>query len=122
MRLRPALTRLLATLLLLQWGTAFGHCLRMAAPAAGFAVEICTSDGLHRVVLPAEDEGGDHHKAAAAICPACAGPAAVALPAPHVVIASPVLPVATPARWHPPATAPPATPRELPPSRAPPLA
>jgi len=45
--IRPALTKLLVVLLLLQWGTAFGHCLsltqRGAAQADGFAVEICTA-------------------------------------------------------------------------------
>jgi hypothetical protein len=91
-RLRPALTRLLVVLLLLQWGTAFGHCLRMAAPAPGFVVEICTTDGLHRVSLPTGDEDqGDHAAHGGGICPACQGPAALALLPPSPALALPVL-------------------------------
>lgn len=91
MRLRPALTRLLVVLLLLQWGTAFGHCLRFAGPAEGFAVEICTPDGIHRVVLPAEEGDGTPHAMPGAVCPACQGPAAVALPPPPVALVAPLL-------------------------------
>ncbi|WP_270938212.1 DUF2946 family protein [Falsiroseomonas oryzae] len=92
MRLRPALTRLLVVLLLLQWGTAFGHCLRLAAPAEGFAVEICTPEGLHRVVLPSEPGDAQHdHHAVGGICPACLGPAGLALTPPPVVAVAPVI-------------------------------
>ncbi|WP_372618467.1 DUF2946 family protein [Falsiroseomonas sp.] len=92
MRNRPLLTALLATLLLLQWGTAFAHCLKLAAPAATLAVEICTTEGLRQVALPLEEHGHDPgHVAAAGLCPACQGPAAAALPAPPVTLAPPVL-------------------------------
>ena len=96
-RLRPALTKLLAVLLLLQWGTAFAHCLRLAAPDAGspggLTVEICTADGVHRIVMPVERGEGDDHGGHAAIppCPACLGPAAPALTPPPVVLAAPLL-------------------------------
>jgi hypothetical protein len=91
-RCRPALTRLLVVLLLLQWGTAFGHCLRLAAPAEGFAVEICTPDGIHRVVLQAEDgEDGPRHAMPGSVCPACQGPASIALPPPPVALVAPLL-------------------------------
>jgi hypothetical protein len=97
---RPALTKLLVVLLLLQWGTAFGHCLsfdqRLAAPADGFTVEICTPDGIHRVVMPlvpGEQGEGEGHGGHTGVlpCPACLGPAAPALTPPLVVLAAPVL-------------------------------
>jgi hypothetical protein len=89
---RPALTRLIAALLLLQWGTAFGHCLALAAPAAALTIEICTADGIHRVAMPVGPEDGHQdHALAAGMCPACQGPGAVALPAPPVSLAAPVL-------------------------------
>lgn len=96
MRRRPALTRLIAALLLLQWGTAFGHCLALAAPAPVLMVAICTAEGIHRVALPIGDEGGPQdghgdHGLASGMCPACQGPGAVALPAPPVTLAAPVL-------------------------------
>lgn len=93
-RLHPALMKLLAVLLLLQWGTAFAHCLRLAAPVEGLTVEICTADGVHRIVMPVEQpgEGGDHGgHAAIPPCPACLGPAAPALTPPTVVLAPPLL-------------------------------
>jgi hypothetical protein len=91
-RVRPALIRALAVLLLMQWGTAFAQCLRLAAPAPGFTVEICTGEGLHRVTLPLQEDGApDDHAGAGPLCPACAGPAAFALPAPGISIAPPVL-------------------------------
>ena len=52
-RSRPALIRLLAVLLLMQWGTAFGHCLRLAAPDGLLHLEICTTEGLRSVSLAA---------------------------------------------------------------------
>jgi hypothetical protein len=89
-RLRPALTRLLVVLLLMQWGTAFGNCLRLIGPPSGFAVELCTPDGLHRVVLPLGDEDGQEEKAhPAAACAACQGPASFALIPPGPVLAPP---------------------------------
>lgn len=92
-RVRAALTKLLAVLLLLQWGTAFGHCLRLAAPAAGtgFEIEICTADGIHRMVLPLDDGQGHGGQRAIPPCPACLGPAAPALTPPPVSLATPVL-------------------------------
>ncbi len=92
MRRRPALTRLIAALLLLQWGTAFGHCLALAAPAQAFTIEICTAEGIHRVALPIGDEGDQSdHALAPGMCPACQGPGAVALPVPPVTLAAPIL-------------------------------
>ncbi len=102
MTIRPALTKLLVVLLLLQWGTAFAHCLaltqRGAAQADGFTVEICTADGIHRVVMPLQpageqnSDGGEHDGHGTALpCPACQGPAAFALTPPPVVLAAPIL-------------------------------
>jgi hypothetical protein len=93
-RLRPALTKLLVVLLLLQWGTAFAHCLRLAAPPDAFAVEICTPEGIHRVVMMPADPDADHdgHGSHATVppCPACLGPASPALTPPTVALAAPV--------------------------------
>ncbi|NGM22801.1 DUF2946 domain-containing protein [Roseomonas stagni] len=124
-RLRPALIRLLTILLLLQWGTAFGHCLRMASPEALLHLEICTPDGIQRIAMPAAEEGADPAQPSpahppAVICPACAGPAAVALPPPPVSLVAPMLLVqaSPPAPPSTPSPAPP--PRCQPPPRAPP--
>jgi hypothetical protein len=89
--LRPLLTRLLVVLLLMQWGTAFAHCLRLAGGAPGLTIEICSPDGLRHVTIPADDGDDGKPALAAPLCPACLGPAAVALPAPEVTIAPPVL-------------------------------
>jgi hypothetical protein len=100
--IRAALTKLLVVLLLLQWGTAFAHCLslgqRGAGQADGFTVEICTTDGIHRVVMPLQPAGeqnsdGDDHdgRGTALPCPACRGPADFALTPPPVVLAAPIL-------------------------------
>jgi hypothetical protein len=92
-RLRPALTKLLVVLLLMQWGTAFAHCLRLAAPMDGFAVEICAADGVHRIVMMPLEEGeapsDDGH--AAPSCPACLGPAAAGLVPPPVTLRAPLV-------------------------------
>jgi hypothetical protein len=85
----PALTRLIAALLLMQWGMAFAHCAKATAPVA-FAVEICTAEGIQRVSLPIEDGDRQPHQAAPPICPACQGPAAFAIPAPEAILAAPV--------------------------------
>ncbi len=120
-RLRPALIRLLTILLLLQWGTAFGHCLRMASPEALLHLEICTPDGIQRLAMPiAADPTGEDGAdpatpvpahPAAGICPVCAGPATVALPPPPVSLVAPLLLVQAP---QPPA---PSTPSPAPPPR-----
>jgi hypothetical protein len=92
MRNRPVLTGLLVALLLLQWGTAFAHCLKLSRPLATLAVEICTPDGLRHAALPAE--APDQHQdgmAGMGLCPACQGPAAVAVPVPPVTLTPPVL-------------------------------
>jgi hypothetical protein len=85
----PALTRLLAALLLMQWGTAFAHCAKAAAPVA-FAIEICTADGVHRVALPIEEDDRREDRVAPPVCPACQGPAAFAIPAPEAMLAAPI--------------------------------
>lgn len=122
MRFRPALTRLLVLLLLLQWGTAFGHCLRMAAPEGVVHAEICTAEGLRTVTLPAEEGDAPDHRMAAPICPACLGPGVFALPAPEVALAPPVL-LTRSVELPPPQASPlPALPRSSrPPPRAPPI-
>jgi hypothetical protein len=88
-RLRPAPTKLLAVLLLMQWGTAFAHCLRLPPLGATFEVEICTAEGSHRVALPLGEGDGHGGHAAVPSCPACLGPAGVALPAPAIGLAPP---------------------------------
>jgi hypothetical protein len=115
------LTRLLAALLLLQWSTAFEHCLRLAgAPARTLTVEICTASGLHSVDLPSEDRGGDR-LSAGLICPACQGPASLALPPPVMALAAPIS-VALDAGRAPAFHAPPRAPRQHGQPRAPPAA
>ena len=83
-RTRPRLARLLALLLLLQWGTAFAHCLRpLASARAGHSVEICGAEGLTTVLL--DDEGRRPVRTSAAgyaVCPGCCGPAALEPPTP----------------------------------------
>ncbi|WP_237212847.1 hypothetical protein [Falsiroseomonas oryziterrae] len=90
MRRRPVLTVLLAGLFLLQWGTAFAHCLRLAAPQAALVVEICTQGGLHRVVLPGEPEQGQPTPVATPACPVCLGAGSAGLPSPDFEFRSPV--------------------------------
>jgi len=91
-RFRPFLTRLLVLALLLQWGTAFAHCLRFVPVQAGFAVDICTPDGIHRVVLPGEaGDEAPQHASHGMPCPACLGPAASAITPPEVTIMPPVV-------------------------------
>jgi hypothetical protein len=120
-RLRPTLTRLLVLLLLLQWGTAFGHCLKLAAPQGVLHMDICTAEGLRSVALPldgADDPAPDH--AAAMLCPVCAGPGAAALPEAPFALVAPLLLVQT-VDPPPPSTPSPAPPpRCQPPPRAPP--
>ncbi len=120
MRRFPALTQLLAVLLLLQWGTAFAHCLRLAAPAEVLHLELCTSEGPRTIALTPEDGApAEHDTHAAAICPACLGPAAAALPAPEVTVA-PTLRFVQTADPPPPAPAPVPTPPRSCQPRAPP--
>jgi hypothetical protein len=119
-RPRPALIRLLAVLLLMQWGTAFGHCLALAAPAGMLHLEICTADGLQRVSLPADQQDLPATPQSGGICPACAGPGAAALPAPTVTIAPPALFVQAPEAPPPSTPRPAPPPRCQPPPRAPP--
>ncbi|MGG5812105.1 hypothetical protein [Falsiroseomonas sp. CW058] len=93
MRLRPALTRLLAALLLLQWGTAFAHCLRLSAPAELLHAELCTPEGIRTVALGADGQPAEVPDPAvlpAPLCPACLGPAALVLPPPEAALAPPL--------------------------------
>lgn len=125
MRSRPLLTCLLALALLVQWGTAFAHCLRLATPAAGFAVEICTADGIHRIVLPAngpanDTDGAPAHQAQPLPCPACLGPAAFALTPPEAGLAPPLLLAQSADPPPPPRPAPPQIPPRSCQPRAPP--
>ncbi len=122
--LRPGLTRLIALLLLLQWGTAFAHCLRAVAPDAPLHVEICTADGLRLVALPPggeEDQGTPGHASGTLPCPACLGGAAPALAAAAPAIGSPVLLAQAADPPPPPSTPLPTPPASCrPPPRAPP--
>jgi hypothetical protein len=71
LRLAP----LVALLLLLQWGTAFAHCLG-GLGGNGLTVEICTADGLRTLHLDnQEQENGP--AAAYDSCPVCPGTAAL---------------------------------------------
>jgi hypothetical protein len=90
----PALTRLLAVLLLLQWGTAFAHCLRLAAPDPDVLhLALCTPDGLRTVAVgPDGQQAPQEHGAHAGVsCPACLGPGEVAPPVPEVGFAPPLV-------------------------------
>jgi hypothetical protein len=118
-RLRPTLTRLLVLLLLLQWGSAFGHCLKLVAPAGVLHMDICTAEGLRSIPLVLDDAPAGGH-AAAMPCPVCAGPATATPPAPPFALVQPLLLVQTvdPPAPGTPSPAPP--PRCQPPPRAPP--
>jgi hypothetical protein len=85
---KPALLRLLTVMLLLQWGTALGQCLRIATPAE-FHIDLCTGEGIQRLAIPLDAPAPAH--ASGGVCPACAGPGAVALPAPAAMIAPPLV-------------------------------
>ena len=112
-RPRPLFARLLALLLLLQWGTAFAHCLRpFAATKSGGSIEICGAHGLTTALLDDEGRPVEKSEASHAVCPGCCGPVALGAPAPA---AAPV-----PVAW--PGGAPAPSREELPlaPARAPP--
>lgn len=121
-RIRPAFTRLLVLLLLLQWGTAFGHCLRLAAPSGGtLLMEICTPDGLRTIPLALKhEEHAPQDHATGMLCPVCSGAGGVALPPPPVALVAPPLLVQAvqPRPSDTPNPAP--SPRFQPPPRAPP--
>ncbi|NKE43487.1 DUF2946 family protein [Roseomonas frigidaquae] len=126
MRLRPALTRLLVLLLLLQWGTAFGHCLKLAAPQGGVQggvlhMDICTPEGLRSMslVLDQDDRTPQDH-AAGMLCPLCGGVGGAALPPPPVALVPPLLLVQTAPPQTPSTPNPAPPPRCQPPPRAPP--
>jgi len=89
MRARPALIRLLALLLLLQWGSAFAHCLPATPASAALHVEICTPEGIRLAILLGDAPENPEH--GMGFCPACGGPAALALPAVAVALAPPLL-------------------------------
>lgn len=113
-RLPRPLIGLLTALLLLQWGTAFAHCLHLSTPTHLLHTEICTPEGYREAVLPAAEHEGDPAKAAAAaFCPVCKGPTAAALPAPPEPVPAP------PAVYHvQQADPPPAPPPPRPPPRS----
>jgi hypothetical protein len=74
---------LLALLLLLQWGTAFAHCLRQLAPrGAVHSVEICGAEGLTTALLDDEGRPVEKFEAGRAACPGCCGPTALDARAP----------------------------------------
>lgn len=118
MRMRPALIRLLAFLLLLQWGSAFAHCLRLASPAEGLHVEICTAEGIRLVTLPGKTDETPTH--VAGFCPACGGPAEFALQAVPVSLLPPLLLVQSTEPTPTPTPGPAPSPSCRPPPRAPP--
>jgi len=93
--MRRVVPFVLALLLALQWGGAFAHCLRHAAPTHG-TIEVCTSEGLVALPWPGGPWPGDPApatQAAPMACPACAAlpaidpPAAPALAQPVVFTA-----------------------------------
>jgi hypothetical protein len=121
-RLRPALTRLLVVLLLLQWGTAFAHCLRLAAPGDLLHLEICSAEGIRTVAISSREDGEAPAPQAqpSPFCPACLGPGALTMPPPEATVAPPLLLAqATDPPRTPPANPPPLPPRSCQP-RAPP--
>lgn len=76
--MRRVVPFVLALLLALQWGSAFAHCLRHAAPAHGtpaFSIEVCTSEGL--VAMPWPGDPAPASAPAPMACPACAALAAI---------------------------------------------
>jgi hypothetical protein len=74
---------LLALLLLLQWGTAFAHCLRQLAPqGAVHSVEICGAEGLTTALLDDQGRPVEKSEAGHAACPGCCGPTALDARAP----------------------------------------
>ena len=82
----PLFARLLALLLLLQWGMAFAHCLRPLADAgSGKIIEICGTHGLTTALLDDDGRPLEKAKASHAVCPGCCGPVAVGAPAPEAV-------------------------------------
>ena len=86
--LAPPCCGCLLSCVLLQWGTAFAQCLRPPAPAEMLHLDICTSEGLLRVAVPAGDPAEhDPHEGQAGFCPACAEPSALSLPTPIIVLA-----------------------------------
>ncbi|MBE9603876.1 hypothetical protein IAI18_03300 [Acetobacteraceae bacterium H6797] len=76
MRARPLFLRLLTVLLLLQWGTAFAHCLNLA-PAA-FQTILCTPDGLVSVALPLDGQDASGQRRRQTDGPEKRGPEAAA--------------------------------------------
>ncbi|MGX9964475.1 DUF2946 family protein [Roseomonas sp. F4] len=112
MHLRPALTRLLVLLLLLQWGSAFGHCLRLAAPGDGVLhMDICSADGPRSITITLDDQDNppqDH--AAGMICPLCGGYGGALPPPPVAIVPALLLAQAE-------VPAPPSTPSPAPPPR-----
>ena len=85
-RPRPPFARLLALLLLLQWGAAFAHCLRpLVATGSGNSIEICGAHGLTAALLDDEGRPVEKFKASHAVCPGCCGPVSLGAPAPASV-------------------------------------
>ena len=85
-RLRPPFARLLALLLLLQWVTAFAHCLQpLAAATSGKLIEICGSHGLTTALVDDEGRPVEKTKASHAVCPGCCGPLDATAPEPASV-------------------------------------
>lgn len=114
-RTRPALVRLLVLLLLVQWGTAFGHCLKLTTPGGVLRMDICTPDGIRSIDLALDEhEQPAAEHAMGMICPVCAGIGGGAPPPPPVALVPPVL--LTQAE----APSPPSTPSPAPPPRGPP--
>ncbi len=82
--MRPAcrhLLRLIAALLLLQWGTALGHCLQRHGNA-GLLLEICTTDGIRHVLVGSDDAPAPDQAPEAGVCVACPVPHAMLAPQP----------------------------------------
>ena len=85
-RLRP-LTRLLATILLIQVVVAPAHCLAMAAVPAGLETVLCAPDGTRTIHVGPDGQEVPAHQPGQGFCTACHAlpeatlPAAPAVPA-----------------------------------------
>jgi hypothetical protein len=109
-RFRPVLARVLAALLLLQWGGGPAHCLAMAAVQAYAHTELCLSPGS---TLPDSGPQDRTHQASDHTCPACHALGLAAVP-PQTTTLPQRIAWSVPARPSPRPTLGPAAPRAPP--------
>ena len=79
-RRSPFLTVVITLLLLVQWGSAFAHCVAKLGTAPG--IEICTPDGVRIIHLDAEGQPAEPAQAMHDSCPLCPAGALAAAPSP----------------------------------------